>query len=215
MLQADTAIRVCHCQAGSGRWPSMATWEHGRLPAYHVCRVYADAISRPRGKASDRRFPRETGPMQSIGKTPAPLCALHARRNRSRTPAKPDAPGGHVVCLKMQCACPRLERCSVGLRWPSGKTATGWIVGIMREHSRAARKARRYGKAAAERQHRRGFGMVVLTLTRGPRVRHGKGEVEVERGSSSQGAGQKRIKASRMTRRRVGLPESSGGWGEW
>lgn len=37
------------------------------------------------GQASDRRFPGESLPMQCIGKTPAPLCALHARKNRSHT----------------------------------------------------------------------------------------------------------------------------------
>ena len=52
----------------------MATWGRDAfckaVPAYHVFRVYADAISRPAQKGVFPQFPRETRPMPCIGKTP-------------------------------------------------------------------------------------------------------------------------------------------------
>jgi hypothetical protein len=101
-------------------------------------------------------------------------------KNRSCKPAKPDAPGGHVVGLKMQCACLALSDAAWACGSHQGRRLPAEIVSVMREHSRAARVARRDWKAAAERQRNAGFGMVMLTLTHGPRVRHGRRGVRTD-----------------------------------
>ena len=58
MLQADTAIRVCHCQAVNGRGPSMATWEQGR---FLQSRTRVSCLPRVRGchfsARAERRLP--------------------------------------------------------------------------------------------------------------------------------------------------------------
>lgn len=103
-----------------------------------------------------------------------------------------DTSGGHVVGLKMRCACLALSDAAWACGGRQGGRQPSGLWASCGRHSRAARKARRNRKAAAERQLRSGFGMVVLTLTRGPRVRHGKGGVKVKRGSSRPGACQER-----------------------
>ena len=52
------------------------------VAAYHVGRVYADAISRPAQKGVFPQFPRETRPMQSIGKTPVNFSLLGSSQKR-------------------------------------------------------------------------------------------------------------------------------------
>ena len=63
----------------------MATWGRDAfckaVPAYHVFRVYADAISRPSWKGVFPQFPRETRPMQSIGKTPVKFMSVNRSQN--------------------------------------------------------------------------------------------------------------------------------------
>jgi hypothetical protein len=113
--------------------------------------------------------------MQCIGKTPAPLRDVKLGKTAHAHCPRLDAPGGHIVGLKcgVRASPDAMQRGSAMAVTDDGNRLESWAscAGI----SRAARKARRDWKAAAEPRHWRGFGMFILTSRAGREFRRGEG----------------------------------------